>query len=42
MITENISIRNRPPMITASSSVREQIARPAKAPPSASEPVSPM
>ncbi len=41
-ITETVSRTNRPPRMISSSSVRVRIARPASAPPSASEPVSPM
>ena len=40
--TETVSRTNSPPRMTSSSSVRVRIARPATAPPSASEPVSPM
>lgn len=42
MITDSEMIRNRPPMSADSSSVRVRMARPASAPPSASDPVSPM
>ena len=41
-ITESVSTTNSPPRMTSSSSVRVRIAKPASAPPSASEPVSPM
>lgn len=42
MITDRVMIMNRPPSSATSSSVCEQIASPASAPPRASEPVSPM
>ena len=42
MITESVSTTNSPPRMISSSSVRVTIAMPASAPPSASEPVSPM
>ncbi len=42
MTTDMVIRTNRPPRMAISSSVREQIARPASTPPSASEPVSPM
>ncbi len=42
MITERVIVTNSPPRMTTSSSVRVRIARPARAPPRASEPVSPM
>ena len=42
MITERVMMTNRPARMTSSSSVRVVIARPTIAPPSASEPVSPM
>ena len=42
MTTDMVIRTNRPPSMASSSSVREQMARPASAPPSASEPVSPM
>ena len=41
-ITDSVSTTNRPPRMSSSSSVRVRIAKPASAPPSASEPVSPM
>ena len=41
-MTESVIVTNRPPRMTTSSSVRVRIARPASAPPRASEPVSPM
>ena len=42
IITDTVSSTNMPPMMMSSSSVRVRIAKPARAPPSASEPVSPM
>ena len=42
MTTDMVIRTKRPPRMASSSSVREQMARPASAPPSASEPVSPM
>ena len=42
MMTEIVSMTNRPPSTMSSSSVRVTIAMPANAPPIASEPVSPM
>ena len=41
-MTEPVSMTNRPPMMTTSSSVWLTIASAARAPPRASEPVSPM
>ncbi len=41
MITDSVTITNRPPKIGSSSSVRDTIARPARAPPRASAPTSP-
>ena len=41
-ITDSVITTNRPPRISSSSSVRVRIAKPASAPPSDSEPVSPM
>ncbi len=41
-ITDSVMSTNMPPRITTSSSVRVRIARPATAPPRASEPESPM
>ena len=42
MMTDRVMVTNRPPRMTSSSSVRVVMARPASAPPSASDPVSPM
>ena len=42
MITDRVMMTKSPPRTMSSSSVRDMIASPAKAPPMASEPVSPM
>ena len=42
MMTERVIVTNRPPRMTMRNSVRVVMARPAIAPPRASEPVSPM
>ena len=42
MITDSVSITNRPPRMSSSSCVSVMMARPASSPPMASEPVSPM
>jgi hypothetical protein len=42
MITESVMMTKSPPRITTRNSVRVVIARPAMAPPRASDPVSPM
>ena len=42
MTTDIVMITNRPPSSSSSRSVRVTMARPASAPPRASEPVSPM